>query len=164
MFHAYFPGNVRIRIASGCTFLRIALQWRSSSLLSLDMECCTDEYITRFLLARKYRTEQAAALIAAYQAQITHRQDIFGNLTARDPALQRALRAAIPGVLPARDRYGCVCVYESIIHNKQASADQEITRHKLVMYSTRYIYSYILCYVINTWYCKCAINTASSCA
>ncbi|XP_050466185.1 clavesin-2-like [Cataglyphis hispanica] len=77
----------------------------------VDMECCTDEYITRFLLARKYRTEQAAALIAAYQAQVTHRQDIFGNLTARDPALQRALRAAIPGVLPARDRKGrCVLV------------------------------------------------------
>lgn len=73
--------------------------------LFLDLEHCTDEYITRFLLARKYRTEQAAALIAAYQAQITHRQDIFGNLTARDPALQRALRAGIPGVLPARDRY-----------------------------------------------------------
>lgn len=71
----------------------------------LDLKHCTDEYITRFLLARKYRTEQAAALIAAYQAQVAHRQDIFGNLTARDPALQRALRAGIPGVLPARDRY-----------------------------------------------------------
>ncbi|XP_043500563.1 clavesin-2-like isoform X2 [Polistes fuscatus] len=70
----------------------------------VDLNNCTDEYITRFLLARKYRAEQAAALIAAYQAQIAHRQDIFGNLTARDPALQRALRAGIPGVLPARDR------------------------------------------------------------
>ncbi|EZA54189.1 clavesin-2 [Ooceraea biroi] len=77
----------------------------------VDLKHCTDEYITRFLLARKYRTEQAAALIGAYQAQITHRQDIFGNLTARDPALQRALRAGIPGVLPARDRKGrCVLV------------------------------------------------------
>ncbi|KAK2585313.1 hypothetical protein KPH14_009996 [Odynerus spinipes] len=77
----------------------------------VDLKHCTDEYITRFLLARKYRTEQAAALIAAYQAQIAHRQDIFGNLTARDPALQRALRAGIPGVLPARDRKGrCVLV------------------------------------------------------
>ncbi|OAD58276.1 Clavesin-2 [Eufriesea mexicana] len=62
----------------------------------VDLKHCTDEYITRFLLARKYRTEQAAALIAAYQAQVAHRQDIFGNLTARDPALQRALRAGIP--------------------------------------------------------------------
>ncbi|XP_033229107.1 uncharacterized protein LOC117180728 [Belonocnema kinseyi] len=69
----------------------------------VDLTQCTDEYITRFLLARKYRTEQAAALIVAYQSQIAHRQDIFGNLTARDPALQRALRAGIPGVLPARD-------------------------------------------------------------
>ncbi|XP_029176384.1 clavesin-2-like [Nylanderia fulva] len=77
----------------------------------IDLGCCTDEYITRFLLARKYRTEQAAALIVAYQAQITHRQDIFGNLTARDPALQRALRAGVPGVLPARDRKGrCVLI------------------------------------------------------
>ncbi|XP_076232894.1 clavesin-2 [Calliopsis andreniformis] len=77
----------------------------------VDLKHCTDEYITRFLLARKYRTEQAAALIAAYQAQVAHRQDIFGNLTARDPALQRALRAGIPGVLPARDRKGrCVLV------------------------------------------------------
>lgn len=77
----------------------------------VDLNNCTDEYITRFLLARKYRAEQAAALIAAYQAQIAHRQDIFGNLTARDPALQRALRAGIPGVLPARDRKGrCVLV------------------------------------------------------
>lgn len=77
----------------------------------VDLNHCTDEYITRFLLARKYRAEQAAALIAAYQAQIAHRQDIFGNLTARDPALQRALRAGIPGVLPARDRKGrCVLV------------------------------------------------------
>lgn len=73
--------------------------------LLVDLKHCTDEYITRFLLARKYRTEQAAALIVAYQAQVAHRQDIFGNLTARDPALQRALRAGIPGVLPARDRY-----------------------------------------------------------
>ncbi|KAK0094411.1 hypothetical protein PV326_010947 [Microctonus aethiopoides] len=78
---------------------------------SVDLKHCTDEYITRFLLARKYRCEQTAALIAAYQAQILHRQDIFGNLTARDPALQRALRAGIPGVLPARDRKGrCVLV------------------------------------------------------
>ncbi|XP_011304578.1 clavesin-2-like [Fopius arisanus] len=77
----------------------------------VDLKPCNDEYITRFLLARKYRTEQAAALIGAYQAQIAHRQDIFGNLTARDPALQRALRAGIPGVLPARDRKGrCVLV------------------------------------------------------
>lgn len=77
----------------------------------VDLKHCTDEYITRFLLARKYRTEQAAALIAAYQAQIAHRQDIFGNLTARDPALQRALRAGIPGVLPGRDRKGrCILV------------------------------------------------------
>lgn len=76
---------------------------------SLDLKHCTDEYITRFLLARKYRCEQTAALIAAYQAQILHRQDIFGNLTARDPALQRALRAGIPGVLPARDR--CIDIY-----------------------------------------------------
>ncbi|XP_043274935.1 clavesin-2-like [Venturia canescens] len=77
----------------------------------VDLNRCTDEYVTRFLLARKYRTEQAAALIVAYQSQIAHRQDIFGNLTARDPPLQRALRAGIPGVLPARDRKGrCVLV------------------------------------------------------
>ncbi|XP_034949975.1 clavesin-2-like [Chelonus insularis] len=77
----------------------------------VDLKHCTDEYITRFLLARKYRVEQAAALIAAYQAQVAERQDIFGNLTARDPALQRALRAGIPGVLPARDKKGrCVLV------------------------------------------------------
>ncbi|XP_058799097.1 clavesin-2-like [Phymastichus coffea] len=77
----------------------------------VELNDCTDEYITRFLLARKYRTEQAAQLIAAYQAQIAHRQDIFGNLTARDPKLQRALRAGIPGVLPARDRKGrCVLI------------------------------------------------------
>ncbi|XP_017877527.1 clavesin-2-like [Ceratina calcarata] len=77
----------------------------------VELRHCTDEYITRFLLARKYRTEQAAALIAAYQAQVANRQDIFGNLTARDPAIQRALRAGIPGVLPARDRKGrCVLV------------------------------------------------------
>ncbi|XP_046629825.1 clavesin-1-like [Neodiprion virginianus] len=78
---------------------------------NIDLKQCTDEYITRFLHARKYRTEQAAALIVAYQNQVAHRQDIFGNLTARDPALQRALRAGIPGVLPARDRKGrCVLV------------------------------------------------------
>ncbi|XP_046753479.1 clavesin-2-like [Diprion similis] len=78
---------------------------------NVDLKQCTDEYITRFLHARKYRTEQAAALIIAYQNQVAHRQDIFGNLTARDPALQRALRAGIPGVLPARDRKGrCVLV------------------------------------------------------
>lgn len=78
---------------------------------NVDLKQCTDEYVTRFLYARKYRTEQAAALIVAYQNQVAHRQDIFGNLTARDPALQRALRAGIPGVLPARDRKGrCVLV------------------------------------------------------
>ncbi|XP_014205030.1 clavesin-2-like [Copidosoma floridanum] len=77
----------------------------------VELKECTDEYITRFLLARKYRTEQTAALIAAYQAQITQRQDIFGNLTACDPTIQAALRAGIPGVLPARDRKGrCVLV------------------------------------------------------
>ncbi|KAI4478647.1 hypothetical protein M0804_011675 [Polistes exclamans] len=68
----------------------------------VDLNYCTDEYIMRFLLARKYRAEQAAALIAAYQAQIAHRQDIFGNLTARDPALQRALRAGIPVILASQ--------------------------------------------------------------
>ncbi|XP_008551340.1 clavesin-1 [Microplitis demolitor] len=77
----------------------------------VDLKVCTDEYITRFLLARRYHIEQTASLIAAYQAQVLHRQDIFGNLTARDPALQRALRAGIPGVLPARDKKGrCVLI------------------------------------------------------
>ncbi|KAJ8679443.1 hypothetical protein QAD02_015230 [Eretmocerus hayati] len=78
---------------------------------NVELKDCTDDYIMRFLLARKYRTDEAAALIASYQAQIANRQDIFGNLTARDPALQRALRAGIPGVLPARDRKGrCVLI------------------------------------------------------
>lgn len=76
----------------------------SNTNMFIDLKKCTDEYITRFLRARKYRVEQTAALIAAYQAQIALRPDIFGNLTARDPAIQRALRAGIPGVLPARDR------------------------------------------------------------
>lgn len=70
----------------------------------LDLSKCTDEYITRFLFSRKYHADKTAALIGAYQAQIANRPDIFENLTARDPAIQRALRAGIPGVLPARDK------------------------------------------------------------
>lgn len=98
-----FRHNIRVRVGFLPGIFH-ARHYNDPSLL-LDLKHCTDEYITRFLLARKYRTEQAAALIGAYQAQVAHRQDIFGNLTARDPALQRALRAGIPGVLPARDRY-----------------------------------------------------------
>lgn len=104
--------NIRVWIASCPIVLADGITMtgrpRPAVVLFLDLKHCTDEYITRFLLARKYRTEQAADLIVAYQFQITHRQDIFGNLTARDPALQRALRAGIPGVLPARDRYGLI--------------------------------------------------------
>lgn len=78
---------------------------------NVDLSKCTDEYITRFLFSRKYHTDKTAALIGAYQAQIANRPDIFENLTARDPAIQRALRAGIPGVLPARDKKGrCVLI------------------------------------------------------
>lgn len=107
MFHvtltfSEYPGDSNYFLPTSVFAVSITM---ISFCLFLDLKLCTDEYITRFLLARKYRTEQAATLIAAYQAQIIHRQDIFGNLTARDPALQRALRTGIPGVLPARDRY-----------------------------------------------------------
>lgn len=82
-----------------------------SEMPDIELKSCTDDYIMRFLLARKFKIDQTAALIAAYQAQIAYRQDIFGNLTARDPALQKALRSGIPGVLPARDRKGrCILI------------------------------------------------------
>ncbi|BES92345.1 SEC14 [Nesidiocoris tenuis] len=73
-----------------------------------DITCGTDddEFLTRFLFARKMNAEEAYNLLANYFAYRKRNPELFENLTTRDPLVKQALYDGFPGVLPNKDRKG----------------------------------------------------------
>lgn len=72
-----------------------------------DKSCCQDdEFLTRFLFARKFDVAEAFKLIINYHAFRQKNGILLQRLSALDESIQLALRDGYPGVLKERDRRG----------------------------------------------------------
>lgn len=72
-----------------------------------DKSCCTDdEFLTRFLFARKFDVAEAFKLVINYHAYRQKNGIVLQRLSALDESIQMALRDGYPGVLKERDRRG----------------------------------------------------------
>ena len=65
-----------------------------------------DDFILRFLRARKFHQADAFRLLAQYFQYRQLNLDMFKNFKADDPGIKRALIDGFPGVLENRDHYG----------------------------------------------------------
>uniref|UniRef100_A0A6B2EET7 Putative phosphatidylinositol transfer protein sec14 n=1 Tax=Phlebotomus kandelakii TaxID=1109342 RepID=A0A6B2EET7_9DIPT len=72
-----------------------------------DKSCYHDnDFLLRFLFARKFDVDEAFQLIVRYFAYLQKNHAIFQRLSVFDESVQLALRDGFPGVLPERDRRG----------------------------------------------------------
>uniref|UniRef100_A0A182NUF1 CRAL-TRIO domain-containing protein n=1 Tax=Anopheles dirus TaxID=7168 RepID=A0A182NUF1_9DIPT len=72
-----------------------------------DKSCFQDdEFLFRFLYARKFNVNEAFQLIINYHAYRQRNASILQRLSVLDETIQIALRDGFPGVLPNRDRRG----------------------------------------------------------
>lgn len=72
-----------------------------------DKSCLTDdEFLVRFLYARKHIVPDAFELLVNYHAYRQKNRDYLQNLTIKDQYIQMALQDGFPGVLKERDRRG----------------------------------------------------------
>lgn len=72
-----------------------------------DKSCCQDdEFLMRFLFARKFDVAEAFKLIINYHAFRQKNGILLQRLSALDESIQLALRDGYPGVLKERDRRG----------------------------------------------------------
>lgn len=63
-----------------------------------------DNFILRFLNARKNNVPESFELMANYYSYRQRNRQLFENFVAQDIGIQQALRDGFPGVLPERDR------------------------------------------------------------
>ncbi|KAK3927645.1 Clavesin-2 [Frankliniella fusca] len=70
-----------------------------------------DEFLLRFLHARKMNIQESFQLLVNYYSYRQRNRHLFIHLSAQDESIQQALRDGFPGVLQQRDRKGrCVLV------------------------------------------------------
>lgn len=71
-----------------------------------------DEFLMRFLQARKMNVKESFQLMVNYFAYRQRNVEIFDQMTLKDTLIQQALYDGFPGVLADRDRRGrCVLVF-----------------------------------------------------
>lgn len=80
----------------------------SSRDLALKDKSCyqDDEFLYRFLFARKFNVSEAFQLLINYQLYRQKNHDLLQRLCVLDDTIQMALRDGFPGVLKSRDRRG----------------------------------------------------------
>lgn len=72
-----------------------------------DKSCChDDEFLMRFLFAKKFHIDDAFKLIIAYHDYKQRNVDVLQKMSALDEQIQMALRDGFPGVIQQRDRRG----------------------------------------------------------
>lgn len=72
-----------------------------------DKSCSQDdEFLFRFLFAKKFKIDEAFKLLINYLDYKQRNGEILQKMTALDEQIQMALRDGYPGVLPERDRRG----------------------------------------------------------
>lgn len=64
-----------------------------------------DEFLTRFLYARKNNIDESYVLLCNYFSYRERNRELFENLSVEDPLIKQALYDGFPGVLPEKDRY-----------------------------------------------------------
>jgi len=62
--------------------------------------CTDDEFLLRFLCARKFKIEASFNLLVNYYLYRQRHRHLFIGLNVQDPLIKRALFDGIPGVLP----------------------------------------------------------------
>lgn len=65
-----------------------------------------DEFLFRFLFAKKFKIDEAFKLLINYLEYKQRNVEILQKMSALDEQIQMALRDGYPGVLPERDRRG----------------------------------------------------------
>lgn len=79
----------------------------STNLVLRDKSCYVDdEFLMRFLYARKFRIDEAFELIVNYHSYLQRNRLLLQRLTIFDETIQLALRDGFPSVLADRDRRG----------------------------------------------------------
>lgn len=79
----------------------------STDLAFRDKSCFQDdEFLERFLYARKYVVAEAFNLLINYNLYRQRNQELLQRLCVLDDSIQMALRDGFPGVLKSRDRRG----------------------------------------------------------
>lgn len=79
----------------------------SRDLALKDKSCYSDdEFLYRFLFARKFNVTEAFQLLISYQLYRQKNHDLLQRLCVLDDTIQMALRDGFPGVLKNRDRRG----------------------------------------------------------
>ena len=68
--------------------------------------CNDDDFLLRFLYARKFSIDEAFKLIINYNLYRQRNKILLKNLTSLDENIQMSLRDGFPGVLTERDRRG----------------------------------------------------------
>lgn len=63
-----------------------------------------DNFILRFLNARKNNVRESFELMANYYSYRQRNRQLFENFVPQDIGIQQALHDGFPGVLPERDR------------------------------------------------------------
>lgn len=72
-----------------------------------DKSCCHDEeFLYRFLFAKKFDVDAAFKLIIAYHEYKQRNVEMLQKMSALDEQIQMALRDGFPGVVQQRDRRG----------------------------------------------------------
>lgn len=72
-----------------------------------DKSCChDDEFLYRFLFAKKFDVDAAFKLIIAYHEYKQRNVEMLQKMSALDEQIQMALRDGFPGVVKQRDRRG----------------------------------------------------------
>lgn len=79
----------------------------SRDLALKDKSCyADDEFLYRFLFARKFNVTEAFQLLINYQRYRQKNHELLQRLCVLDDTIQMALRDGFPGVLKSRDRRG----------------------------------------------------------
>lgn len=79
----------------------------SRDLALKDKSCyADDEFLYRFLFARKFNVTEAFQLLISYQLYRQKNHELLQRLCVLDDTIQMALRDGFPGVLKSRDRRG----------------------------------------------------------
>lgn len=86
-------------------------------LLVSDIPHLEDDFLMRFLYARKMDVSESYTLLCNYFSYRLRNKELFDNLTVDDPLIKQALYDGFPGVLPEKDRlvYLYALVIEKII-------------------------------------------------
>lgn len=79
---------------------------------SSEFQSLEDEFLMRFLNARKKNVEESYNLLCNYFSYRERNKELFANLSVDDPLIKQALYDGFPGVLQEKDRKGrCVLLF-----------------------------------------------------